>query len=184
MTDKLLQQFRNAVYQSLLKRPDAVLDLIDALTVAGHVESPVALSEEAPFRRKFSMVYDILCHARIDFDRLLHTLVTFQPSDSELIAGYEVYALDATKNERPEAETLPACCSLKSQKDEPLVYGHKLPRWKTQTTYSRAGAAHRFTIFVAVGHTGQSTPSHWKRKGSSEWVSSSPESTVSRDQEG
>ena len=54
VTEKLIQQFRNAVYQNLLKRPDAVLDLIDALTVAGHVESPVALSEEAPFRRKFS----------------------------------------------------------------------------------------------------------------------------------
>jgi hypothetical protein len=60
--------------------PDAVLDLIDALTVAGHVESPVALSEQTPFRRKFSMVYDTLSHAVIDFDALLHTLLTFQPS--------------------------------------------------------------------------------------------------------
>jgi len=121
----LIQQFRNAVYQSLLKRPDAVLDLIDALTVAGHVESPVALSEQAPFRRKFSMVYDILSHAVIDLDALLHSLLTYQPADSETIAGYEVYALDATKDERPEAETLPERVSLKSQKDEPLVYGHK-----------------------------------------------------------
>lgn len=125
MTEKLLQQFRKTVYQSLLKRPDAVLDLIDALTVAGHVESPVALSEEGPFRRKFSMIYDILSHAAIDFDALLHTLHTFQPSESETIAGFEVYGLDATKNERPEAETLPERCSLKSQKDEPVVYGHK-----------------------------------------------------------
>lgn len=125
MTEKLIQQFRNAVYQSLLKRPDAVLDLIDALTVAGHVGSPVALSEEGPFRRKFSMIYDILSHAAIDFDALLHTLHTFQPSESETIAGYEVYGLDATKNERPEAETLPERCSLKSQKDEPVIYGHK-----------------------------------------------------------
>jgi len=125
VTEKPLQQFRNAVYQSFLKRPDVVLDLIDALTVAGHVSSPVALSEAAPFRRKFSMVYDTLCHAVIDFDRLLHTLLSFQPADSETIAGFEVYALDATKDERPEAETLPERCSLKSQKDEPLVYGHK-----------------------------------------------------------
>lgn len=125
MSANLIQQFRNAVYQSLLKRPDAVLDLIDALSVAGHVDSPVALSEETPFRRKFSMVYDTLCHAAIDFDALLHTLLTFQPADSETMAGYEVYGLDATKNERPEAETLPERCSLKSQKDEPLVYGHK-----------------------------------------------------------
>lgn len=125
MTANLIQQFRNAVYQSLQKRPDAVLDLIDALTVASHVESPVALSEQAPFRRKFSMVYDTLCNAAIDFDGLLHTLLTFQPKDSETIAGYEVYGLDATKDERPDAETLPERCALKSQKDEPLVYGHK-----------------------------------------------------------
>jgi hypothetical protein len=90
VTNKLIQQFRKAVYQSFLKRPDAVLDLIDAITVAGHVGSPVAVSEEAFFRRKFSMVYDTLCHAAIDFDRLLHTLLTFQPEDSEKIAGYEV----------------------------------------------------------------------------------------------
>lgn len=125
MTDKPLQQFRNAVYQSFLKRPDAVLDLIDAITVAGHVRSPVAVSEGACFRRKFSMVYDTLRHAAIDFDRLLHTLLSFQPADSEKIAGYEVYGLDATKGERPDAETLPERCSLKTQKDEPLVYGHK-----------------------------------------------------------
>ncbi len=125
MTEKLLQQFRNAVYQSFLKRPDAVLDLIDALTVAGHVGSPVTVSEEAFFRRKFSMVYDTLCYAVIDFDRLLHTLLASQPEDSEKIAGYEVYGLDATKDERPDAETLPERCCLKTQKDEPLVYGHK-----------------------------------------------------------
>jgi len=125
MTDKLIRQFRDAVYQSLRKRPDAVLDLIDALTVAGHVESPVALSEASPFRRKFSMIYDTLRHAVIDFDALLHTLLAFQPGDSETMAGYEVYGLDATKAERPDAETLPERCCLKSQKEEPLVYGHK-----------------------------------------------------------
>jgi hypothetical protein len=125
MTDKPIQQFRKAVYQSLLKRQDAVLDLIDAITVAGHVESPVALSEQAPFRRKFSMIYDTLRNAAIDFDALLHTLTAFQPEDSETIAGHEIYGLDATKEERPEAETLPERCSLKSKKDEPVVYGHK-----------------------------------------------------------
>jgi hypothetical protein len=125
VTANLFQQFRDAVYQSLLKRPDAVMDLIDALTVADHVGSPVTLSEQMPFRRKFSMVYDTLSNAVIDFDALLHTLLDFQPPDSETIAGYEVYGLDATKDERPEAETLPERCSLKSQKDEPLVYGHK-----------------------------------------------------------
>jgi hypothetical protein len=125
VTEKPIQQFRDAVYQNLHKRSDAVMDLIDALTVAGHVESPVALSEETPFRRKFSMVYDTLHNAELDLDRLPETLLAFQPGDSETIAGYEVYGLDATPNERPEAETLPERCSLKSQKDEPVRYGHK-----------------------------------------------------------
>jgi len=137
MTDKLLQQFRNAVYQSLSKRQDAVLDLIDALTVAGHIDSPVALSEKAPFRRKFSMVYDTLRHAEFDLDALLHVLLAFQPTHSDTLAGYELYGLDTTPNARPEAETLPERCSLKSQKDNPVVYGHKyswlvrLVRWGT-----------------------------------------------------
>jgi hypothetical protein len=128
VTEKLIQQFRNAVYQSLLKRPDAVIALIDVLIVAGHVESPVALSEEAPFRCKFSMVYDILSHAVIDFDVLLHTLLTFQPGDSETIAGYEVYGLDATQDEKPEAETLPERCSFLDQPTakKPSCSAHKL----------------------------------------------------------
>ena len=53
---KPIRKFINAVYQSLRKRADTMLYLIDALTVAGHGDSPVALSEEAPFRRKFSEV--------------------------------------------------------------------------------------------------------------------------------
>ncbi len=125
MTKNLFQQFREAVYQSFAKRRDAVLDIVDALTVVGHVDSPVALSEAAPFRRKFSMIYDVLCHAGFDFDALLNTFLDFQPEDSETIAGYAVYGLDATKNERAEAETLPERCALKSQKEDPLVYGHK-----------------------------------------------------------
>lgn len=114
----LLQQFRKTVYQSLRKRADAILDLLNALTVAGHVNSPVALSEETPFRRKFSSVFDTLLQAELDFDKLLPALYDFQPPNSEMIAGYEVYGLygpDSTPNERPEAETLENCGSLKTQ---------------------------------------------------------------------
>lgn len=120
-----IQQFRIAVYQSIRKRADAVLDLIDALTVAGHVTSPVALSEETPFRRKFSSIFDTLLQGEFDFDLLLSALYEHQPPDSEQIAGYEVYGLDVTKNERSEAETLEDRGSLKTQKDDPVQYGHK-----------------------------------------------------------
>jgi hypothetical protein len=101
------------------------MDLVDALTVAGHVDSPVALSEEAPFRRKFSSIFDTLQQGEFDFDRLLQALYDHQPAQSEQMAGYEVYALDCTPNERPEAETLEDRGSLKTQKDEPVRYGHK-----------------------------------------------------------
>ncbi len=121
----LIQQFRTAVYQSIVKRADALFDLIDALTVAGHVDSPVALSEEAPFRRKFSSIFDTLRQGEFDFDLILQTLYGYQPGDSESLAGYEVYGLDCTPNPRSEAETLEDRGSLKTQKEDPVRYGHK-----------------------------------------------------------
>lgn len=127
----MLQQFRKAVYQSIQKRADAFFDLLDALTVAGHVSSPVALSEEAPFRRKFSSIFDTLQNAELDFDQLLPALYEHQPAESELIEEYEIYALDTTPNERPEAETLEDRGSLKSEKNEPVRYGHKYS-WLTR----------------------------------------------------
>ena len=126
----LTQQFRKAVYQSFCKRADAMMDFVDALTVAGHVISPVALSEETPFRRKFSSIFDTLLHGEIDFDLLLPALMEYQPGDSELIAGYELHALDCTLNERDEAETLEDRGSLKTEKDEPVRYGPPAPRTK------------------------------------------------------
>jgi hypothetical protein len=119
------QQFREKGYQSMRKRADVILDLIDALTVAGHVDSPVALSEETPFRRKFSSIFDTLRHGEIDFDLLLATLYEHQPANSEELAGCEVYGLDCTPNEREEAETLEDRGSLKVQKEDPVRDGHK-----------------------------------------------------------
>ena len=82
------------------------MDLIDALTVNGHVNSPVALSESPLFRRKFSSVYDALLHGQLD-DGLKDLLISSQDANWEKIAGYEIHAIDATPNERMAAETLP-----------------------------------------------------------------------------
>src|SRR5690554_2058724 len=98
-TQPFLQQLRDAVYQKMPKRADATMDLIDALTVAGHVDSPVALSEEAPFRRQFSSVYDALENGEVEEAALRELFYQMQPTDSEAIAGYEVYAVDVTPNE-------------------------------------------------------------------------------------
>lgn len=111
----------------MLQRANAFLDLVDALTVAGHVNSPVALSEETPFRRKFNSIFDTLLQAEIDFDQPLPALYEHQPKDSEQIAGYEVYGLDTTPNERPEAETLEDRSSFaEGQKSPTLTSEEKL----------------------------------------------------------
>jgi len=120
-----LQQFRQAVYASLRQRADATLDLLDALTVAGHVESPVALSEQPLFRRQFSGVYDVLAEAALDPQQLAQVLYEAQPRDSDTLAGYEVYAVDTTPTARPAAETLADRGQWKKGQAEPVQVGHK-----------------------------------------------------------
>jgi len=71
---KTISEFRKALYQNFIKRADTLFNLVDALTVAGHVSSPVALSEETPFARKFSSVYDGLENGEMNMDDLLSML--------------------------------------------------------------------------------------------------------------
>jgi hypothetical protein len=125
VTKTKISEFRKAVYQSLRRRADTLFDLIDALTVAGQVSSPVALSEEKPFRRKFGSVYDGLESGEMDIGEILSLLPDCVPEASETIAGYNVYAVDATANEHEQAETLPDRSVLKSSQNEPIRYGHK-----------------------------------------------------------
>ena len=105
VTKTNLSEFREAVYQKVIWRPAAILDLIDALTTAGHVSSPVALSELPLFRRKFSSVYDALVQGELGSE-LKSLFSERQAPDWDTIAGYEVHAIDATPNERMAAETL------------------------------------------------------------------------------
>lgn len=98
---------------------------MDALTVAGQVNSPVSLSEQKPFQRKFCSVYDGLENGEMDIDEILSLLPACMPEGSETMAGYKVYAVDATANEHEQAETLPDRSVLKSSKKEPMRYGHK-----------------------------------------------------------
>jgi hypothetical protein len=124
VTKKHISEFREAVYQKVTYRPAAILDLVDALTIAGHVSSPVALSESPLFRRKFSSVYDALVHGELG-DELKNLFSDSQDADWETIAGYEIHAIDATPNERMAAETLADRGALKAQQKEPVRYGHK-----------------------------------------------------------
>ena len=95
-------------------RPAAILDLVDALTIAGHVNSSVALSESPLFRRKFSSVNDALVHGDLG-DDLKNLFRDSQDADWETIGGYEIHAIDATPHERMAAETLADRGALKAQ---------------------------------------------------------------------
>jgi hypothetical protein len=121
----LIQQFRQTVYQIFRQRADASLDLIDALTVAGQVESPVGLSEAGLFRRQYSSVYDVLTAGEIEGLALAQALDAHQPSESETVAGYEVYAIDATDNARATAETAAERVLLKSNAEAVARPGYK-----------------------------------------------------------
>jgi len=57
-----LQQFREELYQLLPARPDALLDLLDALSSSPQARSVVELSLSPLFRREYSSVSDAIAH--------------------------------------------------------------------------------------------------------------------------
>jgi len=124
VTKTNLSEFRETVYQKVIWRPAAILDLVDALTSAGHVSSPVGLSESPLFRRKFSSVYDALVHGELGHE-LKVVFSDSQEADWDTIGGYEIHAIDATPHERMAAETLADRGVLKAQQKDPVRYGHK-----------------------------------------------------------
>lgn len=86
----MIDRFRREVYQVFERRADSGMELIDALSSALTVESPVAQSESPLFRRRFSSVYDFLNQGRILYPQLCGVLDRQQPADAEEIAGFEV----------------------------------------------------------------------------------------------
>ncbi|MEZ4868155.1 MAG: transposase [Caldilineaceae bacterium] len=120
----MINRFRREVYQVLEQRADSGMGLIDALTSAPVVESPVGLSESPLFRCEFSSVYDFLKSGRMLYFLLRWVLCRNQPEDAETSAGYEVYAVDCTKDPAPEAETLPDRGRSKKGSHTPVEVGH------------------------------------------------------------
>jgi len=117
-------RFRREVYQSFEQRADAGMDLVDALTSAPTVRSPVELSESVLFRRRFSSVYDFLKSGRVLLPRLRRVLFRNQPEEAETIAGYEIYAVDCTGDPAPEAKSLPDRGQSRKGRNAPLEMGH------------------------------------------------------------
>jgi hypothetical protein len=157
--ENMLNQYRQEIYTSFEERSDIGMNLVDALSSAAQVESPVRVSESPLFGRKFSAIYDFLEEGRINVLRLRGIQYKNQPADAETIAGYEVYALDCSDDPHPEAETFPDRTYSKKGKGEPTLIGYRYsflvrvtswrPSWcmpqdiervKSETTDSHVGA--------------------------------------------
>jgi hypothetical protein len=121
----MIAQFRREVYHSFEQRGDAALDLIDSLSSAEGVGSPVEVSESPLFRRQYSSVYDVLQNGKLSVERIRRALYRHHPPEGELIAGYEIYVVDATEHEHPEAETLADRTQSKKGRHEATQVGHR-----------------------------------------------------------
>ena len=131
MLQKTINQFRDELYEVFKKRADASLELIDALASAQRVESPVSLSLSEVFRRGYASVYDSLDEGEVEDAELRRLLYEWQPKASEQIAGYEIYASDATKETRAAAKTLADRTTQKTQANAVGVAGHQY-QWLTR----------------------------------------------------
>ncbi|HIP22107.1 MAG TPA: hypothetical protein EYG79_00690 [Rhodobacteraceae bacterium] len=120
-----INRFRREVYQNLDRRSDSGIELIDALSSAVVVESPVALSESPLFQRVFSSVYDFLNNGRINLAQQRRTQYRNQPETAQRIGGYELYAVDCTEEPHAEAKTLPDRSQSRKGRGAPLVIGHR-----------------------------------------------------------
>lgn len=101
MIFKQLQQFRQALYDSLGTAKDAVFDLMDAVLVSPSIPSFVSLSQSPVFRRQWSSVYAALQDSRLPRRKLTRLLVGEVATDAQpLLAG------DASGWSRPVAQTL------------------------------------------------------------------------------
>ena len=64
-----LQQFRQELYDLFIKRPDAIFNLLDALSGDGHqYNSVVELSQSPHFEREYSSITDAITHGLSDVD--------------------------------------------------------------------------------------------------------------------
>ena len=97
-----LIEFRQAVYEhGMIRRRDALFDLLDALVASGTVLSFAFLSQSAQFRRKWPSLYAAVEDGRLDSLWLRDYLARQVPG-----TGVQHFALDGSPWPRPRARTL------------------------------------------------------------------------------
>ena len=99
-----LRHFRNELYGSLGLRQDSLFELMDAALTASHRSTLVRLSLTAAFRRRWPSTCDALADGSIDVGAM-RAVFAQTLTDSAVVDGRPVWAIDGTNWPRPAART-------------------------------------------------------------------------------
>src|SRR5712671_6323682 len=104
MKDTILQDYRNAIYESMTRGGDALFNLADALLSESQARSLPELSLSPFFERKWPSVYEALEDGRLDVKGVRAACVKAAFADK---ADHEAVciAVDTSVVERPDAQT-------------------------------------------------------------------------------
>lgn len=107
------QQFRQALYKSFPYRRDSLLELLDALSSNERAQSPVELSLNSCFQRKYGAVYQAIQASYEESEVPVCSLEAYRQGESVLATipkpqqkHYTVFGIDETPNERLYAQCL------------------------------------------------------------------------------
>jgi hypothetical protein len=124
MNNNTIKQFRQDVYDCLLKAKDALFNTVDALMTETQAKSFPELSQSLWFERKWSSLYEAFEDGRIDEKRLRETFATYlvQPDPGKWLW----IGIDASSIARPAAIT---------SADRTAQHVHNLPDCKKPITF-------------------------------------------------
>jgi hypothetical protein len=133
-----LLTFRGAVYAAFGRRADALFELMDALTSAGAVPSPIHLSLEAVHRRGWGSFYAALNKGEVPA-AAIEALLAQHPL-AEAAGGPLIFGVDTSVWPRCDAETSPERGfyhhSSRHSNGQPIVAGWSF-QWVAQLSLTR-----------------------------------------------
>lgn len=119
-----LKDFRQEMYDCLLKAKDALFNTVDALSTETTAKSLLEVSQSLWFERDWSSIYEAFEDGRLDQERLRQVFTRHMPRPAE--GGWLWIGIDASGIARP--------CSITSAERTGMPV-HNLPKAKKAVTY-------------------------------------------------
>ncbi len=145
-----LIEFRNKVYQLFPKRPDAIMNLLDAISSHAHeCKSVISLREAAAFTRQYSSITDAIADGLpsapwSEINKLVYD--TFVQDKEEASIPHR-FVLDCTGNPRPYAKT----CTDRSINHAPNPAPGNKP----------IAVGHQYSVIAALPNDTMAANKHW-----------------------